>query len=161
MKNNTNITDSLTQLDELCSSGYAIALHISFTTPRFLFQSYSKDWMEVYSQEGLVLKDPTVLWGFSNTGFANWSDLKDIDDSGILPMAAKFGLKYGFTYSTDQNSSKTIASFARSDREFSDSEVAEISEISLNLHIHTANIEEFSAAEMGQLKAMSVQFTRG
>lgn len=153
--------NSLSRLDGFCTAGYAIALHISFTTPRFLFQTYNKDWMEIYSQEGLVLKDPTVLWGFSNTGVARWRDLEDIDDSKILPMAREFGLKYGFTYGIDQDSSRSIASFARSDRDFTDVEIETISAIALHLHNYTADITDPSADELSQLKKLSVNFTRG
>ncbi len=68
MDENTKIGQLLGELDDLCPSGYAIALHIRYTTPAFLFQTYPKEWMEYYSQNGLVLHDPTVRWGLANTG---------------------------------------------------------------------------------------------
>ncbi|MEE9388309.1 MAG: autoinducer binding domain-containing protein [Paracoccaceae bacterium] len=161
MENKPTITSSLARLDEICTAGYAIALHIEFTTPRFLFQTYSKDWMEMYSEKGLVLKDPTVLWGFSNTGIARWHDLEEIDDSGVLALAQKYGLKYGFTYAIDDNSSKSISSFARGDCDFADAELNEISDIVAYLHKQTSEIDEFSPHELRQLKSISVNFTRG
>jgi len=161
MKNSANIMGLLPRLDGLCTAGYAIALHISYTTPRFLFQTYAKDWMQVYSEKGLVLKDPTVLWGFSNTGVARWGDLEDIDHDGLLPLAREYGLKHGFTFAVDDTAGKSITSFARNDRDFSDDEVSEISEIVLDLHGRTADVDEFSADELALLKKLSVEFTRG
>jgi len=159
MKNSANIMGLLPRLDELCTAGYAIALHISYTTPRFLFQTYA--WMQMYSEKGLVLKDPTVLWGFSNTGVARWSNLEDIDHDGLLPLAREYGLKHGFTFAVDDDASKSITSFARKDRDFSDGEVSEISAIVLDLHQRTADVHEFSADELAFLKKLSVEFTRG
>ncbi len=161
MEDNNIIMDSLARLDVLCTSGYAVALHIRFTTPRFLFQTYNKDWMEIYSEKGLVLQDPTVLWGFSNTGVARWQDLEELDDNGILPMAKTFGLNYGFTFAIDQNASKSITSFARHDRDFTDAEVEEITTIAQEMHDYTAKIDDLSADEMKKLKKFSIEFTRG
>ncbi len=115
----------------------------------------------MYSEKGLVLKDPTVLWGFSNTGVARWHELEDIDDTGLLALAREFGLVFGFTFAIDQKSGKSITSFARSDRDFSEEEISEISAIIQKLHEHTADAHEFSANEMAQLKKLSVEFTRG
>jgi len=161
MQENHKMMQSLSQLDALCASGYAIALHISYTTPRFLFQTYSKDWMKKYSEQGLVLKDPTVLWGFTNIGVAKWSDLAPLDASGVLAQAKEFGLKYGFTYSVDLGSSKTIASFSRSDREFTDQEISDISDVVLELHRYTADIEELPTEDLAHLKKISVEYTHG
>ena len=161
MSENMNISKSLSRLDELCSSGYAIALHINYTTPRFLFQTYAKEWREIYSERGLVLKDPTVLWGFGNTGMTLWSDLETLDEDGVLAMARDYGLNYGFVYSVDQGTSKSITSFARADRDFSSEEIDEISNIVQSLHDQTADVDEISLQDRDELRNMSIEFTRG
>ena len=148
-------------IDSHCTAGYAIALHISFTTPRFLFQTYNKDWMDVYSENGLVLKDPTVLWGFSNTGVKRWNDLKEMDVNQVLPLARKYGLKYGFTFAIHQDDSRSIGSFARTDRDFSDQEIESLAAIATDLHAHTEKIKKLSNEELTQLKTLSVNYTRG
>ncbi len=116
--------------------------------------------MRVYSDKGFVLKDPTVLWGFNNTGVVKWSDLKDIDDAGILDLASEYGLNFGFTNSIDQGASKSISSFARSDRDFTEAETTEISEITAKLHRDTININSLSPLELEHLKKLSVEFTQ-
>jgi LuxR family transcriptional regulator len=57
----TEIRAVLSDLMTLAPTGYAAALHINFTTPAFLFQTYPTDWLAIYSQQGMVMKDPTVL----------------------------------------------------------------------------------------------------
>ncbi len=161
MKSELKIMPSLAQLDALCSSGYAIALHIRYTTPKFLFQTYDKEWMKTYSEKGLVLKDPTVMWGFGNTGIARWSDLTELDEAGVLTMANKYGLEHGFTFAIDSGESKSITSFARGDRDFTNVEIDKISGIVQELHDYTANIEKISPEEVEQLKNLSVDFTHG
>jgi len=156
-----NIPKTLSQLDGLCSAGYAIALHVRYTAPKFLFQTYPADWMEIYSQKGLVLKDPTVLWGFENTGTARWGELVNQDEGGVLEIASRFGLKHGFSAAVNRGEARSIASFARSDNDFSDAEIVEISDIFGELHDYFSEIEEISAAEQAKLKEMSIAFTRG
>jgi len=156
-----NIMDSLKHLDEMCPTGYAMALHIRYTTPRFLFQTYADEWKKIYSDQGLVLKDPTVIWGFGNSGVTRWSNLADIDEAGMLDLAKKYGLNFGFTYAIDLEDSKSIASFSREGAEFSDEQITEATEIALNIHNITADVDEFSADDLTQLKKMSIDFTHG
>ena len=156
-----NIMAAISRLDALCPAGYAMALHIRYTTPKFLFQTYDSQWREEYSKKGLVLQDPTVRWGFANTGTINWRDLKESDQARVLEQARAYGIEHGFTLSLERNNSKSITSFARGDREFSAAEIKEISEIVSELHSYTADIDEFSSVELAQLKQMSVDFTHG
>ena len=101
------------------------------------------------------------MWGFSNTGVARWHDLEDRDAHNILPMAREHGLNYGFTFAQEENSSRSISSFARSDRDFDDAEIAEISGIASNLHRQTADIKDLTENALQELKKLSVIYTRG
>lgn len=121
----TEIRSVLSDLTHLAPTGYAAALHINFTTPDFLFQTYPADWLAIYSQQGLVMKDPTVLWGFENLGTVRWSDLADIDPAGVMRAATKFGMNYGVTVAVEQGGTRSIASLSRGDREFSGDELAQ------------------------------------
>ncbi len=161
MDENTKISRLLGQLDDLCPSGYAIALHIRYTTPTFLFQTYPKDWMEYYSQNGLVLHDPTVRWGLTNTGTRYWHALRDDDAMGVFEKAEKFGMRYGFVRALMNGKSRTVASFARGDRDYSDDEVAQISEILDLLDRKTADPEALPADERAELKRLSINLTHG
>ena len=93
---------------------------ISFTTPTYLFQTYPKRWMDYYSSAGLVLHDPTVHWGLSNLGHIRWVDLEAIDPKGVLERAKDFGIMSGVAIAVLISGSRSIASFARADREYDD-----------------------------------------
>lgn len=161
MKNGLNITPMLAELDSLCRSGYAIALHIKFTTPTFLFQSYRKEWIDYYSQNGLVLHDPTVRWGFENNGTKLWSDLADDDSEGIFEKAAEYDINFGFVHAMEGQGSRSVASFSRDDREFSEAEQEEIIDILGKLHEVTANNDQLPVDEVAALKQLSITLTHG
>ena len=149
----------LEQLDAACPAGFAIALHIKFASPRYLFQSYSKEWIDYYSSHGFVLRDPTVLWGFQNIGHARWSALADMSDP-VMQKAAEYGLDFGFTTAILMSGSRTVASFARTDREFTDVEITEIDELVTQLHHDTLSAETLSPEDHAALKRLSILLTR-
>ncbi|MFV2052625.1 autoinducer binding domain-containing protein [Aliiroseovarius sp. YM-037] len=161
MDQQLSISPVLAKLDGLCPAGYAIALHIKFTTPTFLFQTYAQDWMDYYSQNGLVLHDPTVRWGFENTGTRVWKDLEAEDEHSVLKKARKHGLSHGFVAAHVGRGTRSVASFARSDRDFDDAEIAQISEMFVELHDETVDAEQLSAEEREALKQLSITLTHG
>jgi len=144
---------------EFAPTGYADALHINFTTPDFLFQTYPADWLAIYSQKGFVMKDPTVLWGFEDLGTVRWSDLIRNDHAGVMKEATKFGMKYGLTVAVEQGGSRSIASLSRKDREFTDVELALATEMISNLHNLTAQARTLTSETREILRQQSIQFT--
>lgn len=159
MDRQSDIREILRQLDEKCPGGYALALHIKFTTPRFLFQTYAAAWLDVYTQRGYVMTDPTVHWGFENSGTIRWSDLAHMDAAGVLSEAAGFGLVYGVCCATETEGSRSVASFARADREFTDEEMADLFEDVAHLHDMTSGWGSLSPQTAEELHSMSVRFT--
>lgn len=147
------------RLSEQSPSGFAIAFHIRYTTPDFLFQTYSKSWIDIYSQQGFVMHDPIVAWGFANTGTVRWSDLAKDDPMGVLEQAAPYGLRFGFAWAVDRDGHRSVAGFARPDREFTDAEIAAISHDVTILHAQTARGDALSPETREELKQMSVAFT--
>lgn len=144
---------------QFAPTGYAAALHINFTTPDFLFQTYPADWLAIYSQKGFVMQDPTVLWGFENLGTVRWSDLTRNDHAGVMKEATKFGMKYGLTVAVEQGGSRSIASLSRKDREFTDVELALATEMISNLHNLTAQARTLTSETREILRQQSIQFT--
>ncbi len=155
------ISAILKSLHDASPAGFAIALHVKFTAPRYLFQSYAKDWLDTYSRLGLVLHDPTVGWAFQNVGTTRWSDLAADDPRGVLEQAARHGLKFGTVIALVRNGSRTMASFARSDRESTDDEVAALKRDLEDLHDQTRTIEHLSPSVHETLKQMSIYLTHG
>lgn len=153
------IASVLGELQISAPSGYAIALHVQFTTPTYLFQTYPESWSDYYSAAGLVMQDPTVAWAFEHTGTIRWRDLVDADSAGVFRAAADHGLTFGFTLSQDRDGSRSLSSFSRGDRDFSDAEIAAIEALADELHDLTANGASLSLNTREHLRDMSVRFT--
>ncbi|MFT5650738.1 MAG: LuxR family transcriptional regulator [Yoonia sp.] len=149
----------LGEMKQIATAGFALALHVRFTTPTFLFQTYEKDWLNYYSQNGFVMSDPTVAWGFENTGAVKWSELAKQDTMNVLKKAAEFGLKFGMTCGVEVDGSRSIGSFSRTDREFDAAETKSLVGLMGTLHTLTANVETISPETSAALRTMSVQFT--
>lgn len=142
-------------------AGFAAALHIRLSTPRYMFQGYPRNWVDAYSREGMVINDPTALWGFQNSGAVRWSEMGMPDPQRIMERAAQeAGLRFGFTAATQKDGSRSIASFARSDREPTDAELAQGRERLELLHCGTRTLETLSPEEHTRLREIAVQVTR-
>lgn len=158
-RSNDSIVTLLQEMRQESPAGFAAALHISFTSPRYLFQSYPQDWMEYYTKHGLVLRDPTVRWGFENTGSIRWSTLTDDASAEMMATASEYGLRFGVTIALVEEGSRTVASFARADREFADPEIARLNGLIVQLHHLTIDGEKLSPVDHDKLKQMSVLLT--
>ena len=159
MEQKTEIKRILTSLQAASPSGFAIAFHIRFTTPDFLFQTYPKAWIDRYSEQGMVMKDPIVRWGFGQTGAIRWSKLEQDDEFGVIAQSRDFDMNYGIASAIEDGGSRSVAGFARSDREFTDAEIATLGESLAELHALTANKDGMSDALRDYLQEMSVKFT--
>ncbi|MHC0054296.1 helix-turn-helix transcriptional regulator [Actibacterium sp. D379-3] len=145
----------LRMLDPLAPKGFNIGLHIRFTSPLMTFQSYDPTWLSHYTENGYVLRDPMVAWGFSTTGATRWSNENIPDPFGILKEAERFGLRYGVTISWGPIGSRTIASVARADREFEDAEIEQVQGIVHRLHDMTEPPQELTSAQIEALKCIA------
>ena len=161
MTNETDISEIVSELKTIAPAGFAMAFHVRFTTPTFLLQSYPADWIAYYSQNGLVMHDPTVHWGFENTGAINWSDLADRDPAGVIAQAADYGLTYGMTYAANRSDSLTVTSFARSDRPFTVQEQQRLQSGVDRIHDATLNSDSLDPGFVERLKRMSITTTHG
>lgn len=151
------ISSILGELGPMTPAGYILGMHQQYTTTKFMFQTYKKTWLEYYSKNGLVMSDPTVAWCFENTGTLRWSDLDD--PAGVMKAAADNGLSYGAIYATVDGGSRSMAGFARNDREFTDDEIDQMVVLVDRLHAATADQAQLSEETVKQLKNMSIMVT--
>lgn len=147
---------ALTRLVKRSPAGLAIGLHLEYIAPRHLFRTYPRCWDETYSARGLVLHDPTVIWGLSEVGIIAWSELHGRDDAGVFAQAARFGMAFGITISIDCGGSRSLGSFARPDREFSAREVTALEDDFTILHRLTNLAYRADTATLAKLKDLSV-----
>lgn len=151
------ISETLGKLHKLAPGGYALGFHLEYTTPKFVFQTYPKAWLDHYSRNGLIMMDPMVAWGFENIGTQRWSSLDD--SAGVLEMAGNYGMKYGVVIVTASDDSRSIGGFARSDREFTDEEIAELEADVIAIHEDTADTAKLDPETVEHLKKMSIMVT--
>jgi LuxR family transcriptional regulator len=148
----------LARLSAIATSGYFIGLHIRFASPLMTFQTYDQRWTDHYTERAYALRDPMIAWGFSATGVARWSEITIPDPFGIMAEAASFGLRYGAQVACGPISSRTIAGCARSDREFTDSELAGIEAIILRLHAMTEPPDSLTPAQVEALRCIAAGY---
>lgn len=118
----------------MAPEGYFIGFRISSVKALSRYITYSSAWQEYYRSHSLMLRDPVVAWALSKTGSCRWSELPIPDPFGILEKASRHGLRYGLVVSLGKLTSRTIAGFARQDREFLDAEIQRIEAIIKRLH---------------------------
>lgn len=145
----------LKNLASFATAGYFIGLHIRFTSPLFTFQTYDQRWIDHYTENGYVLRDPMTAWGFSRTGWIRWSDPALMDPFGLFREAAEFGLNYGVTVACGPIKSRTIASFSRPDREFRDDEIDRIERKVLRLHDLSEPPDALTEAQIEALRMIA------
>ncbi len=150
----------LSGFSDLSSAGYAIGLHLEFTTSKYIFQKYPKPWMDEYTRRGFLLSDPTVRWGVENLGWARWSNLTAIDDAGVLSAAAGFGLKYGVSISVEGCGGRSLGSFASDTQEFSEEAIDMLSSRLSRMHELTAEIDPDTADDRS-LKKLAAAMAHG
>ncbi|RJE78870.1 autoinducer binding domain-containing protein [Paracoccus sp. JM45] len=155
MSSRADINAGLARLGKISQSGYFVGLHIRFAAPLMQFQTYPESWSEFYSENGYALRDPTIAWGFSTTGACRWSALPIPDPFNILREAANHGLTFGLTVAHGPISSRTIASFARPDRELTDNEIEDISVTIERLHDITEPPASLTKAQKEALRCIA------
>lgn len=124
----------LAKLRELAPAGFALGLHVRFAAAHIMVQTYPREWIDLYTSNGYLLCDPMVFWAFGNSGACRWSELLYPDPHRIMEQAAAHGLRYGVAVSHGAVASRSFGGFARSDREFTDGEIALVEATVAELH---------------------------
>lgn len=153
-KVSTDVAAQLAKLASHCDTGFALAVHIRFTSPSLLYQTYAKDWINHYSQNGLMMQDPTVHWGLSHLGGTAWSALRASDPAGVIAAAETFGLTNGMIYAVGPATSRTLCGYTKSGAAFTPAQVADCEAIVDEIHALTEGIEHFSDTDLAALRAL-------
>ena len=143
------------RLSDIAPGGFFFSLHIRFAMPLLNHQTYPKGWTDLYTREAYALRDPIIAWGFSQVGTQRWSEIEIPDPFGILEQARDFGMQFGFAVSCGPMSSRTIASAARPDREFTDGEIDEFGKLITQLHNITEPPKSLTDAQIEALRCIA------
>lgn len=149
------IAQGLGRLNAVSDRGFALAIHIRYTRPTLLYQTYDQAWADHYSEKGLMLSDPVVHWGLTNSGWVEWSSLTDRDPEGVIAAAVAHGLTHGWTYSVGSASSRTIAGLPRSTA-YATADRVYLSGIIDEIHALTEDFDKFPLAEQDTLRGLTL-----
>ncbi len=147
--------DVLQELHAFAPAGFYIALRVSFAFPLEEINALPEDWIRHYAKNSFMLVDPTIRWAYANSGLIRWHELQDEDTEGLLQQARNFGMAYGVTISFQDELKlgvRSFGSFARNDRDFSDQELAMISDRLKKFHLHSAPPDNITEAELEALQ---------
>lgn len=154
-RKDVTIAKLLGDLGALCDRGYALAVHIRYTRPTLLYQTYAQDWGDHYSEKGYMLSDPTVHWGLANVGAVDWTDLVDQDSEGVIADARNHGLINGWTYAVGPALSRSLGSMTRS-APFTAAERARCCAIIDEIHNLTDGFDSLPTAQQERLRNLPV-----
>jgi LuxR family transcriptional regulator len=143
------------KLATLAPKGYSAGLHIRFAAPLIYVRTYDEAWTKIYDENAYALRDPLVFWGLGIKGCTRWSEIRLPDPFNILGQARLHGLVFGAVVSTGPITSRTIVGLARNDREYTDEEMREVSEIVRRLHIAAEPPTELTPAQIEALRLLS------
>ncbi|MEO1537648.1 MAG: autoinducer binding domain-containing protein [Pseudomonadota bacterium] len=142
-------------LSRLAPCGFSAGLHIRFACPLIYVRTYSPAWTKIYDENAFALRDPIIFWGVGVKGQIRWSAIELPDPFDILDQAKQFGLKFGAAVSCGPITSRSIVGIARSEREFTDDEIAEVAEIAQRLHNAAEPPAELTPAQIEALNLLA------
>lgn len=152
---------TLRRLMDECPTGFAVGIDIRFASPRFFFQSYPQEWIDIYTAEGLLLEDPTVRWGLATSGIADWADLEADDPMRVIGRARGYGMHFGRTWASHHDGISSVGSFTKGARDFTQEEVESVSRLLERLQCALVNAEELGEEFEERMRDMSVVFSMG
>jgi LuxR family transcriptional regulator len=155
MAPNKQLAELYEDLDALAPEGFAVGLHIRFASPLIYYSRYPAEWVEYYNTNSYYLRDPLVFWGIGTVGTARWSEIPLPDPFGVLKKAAAHGMIYGAVASYGPITSRSMTGICRSDREFSDSELEILTEITVRLHIEAKPPSDLTKAQTEALQCIA------
>lgn len=128
------IDAELARIAQIATAGYFVALRNRGTSPLMAFQTYPQAWIDEYTDNAYVLRDPITTWALTVGGTIRWSSPFLPDPFRIFAKAAARGLTYGASIAIGPIGALTICSVARADRELTDDEIAALRAIVTGLH---------------------------
>jgi len=148
-------SDVVPELFAIAPAGFYVALRVGFAYPVEEQNELPAGWVARYTERGLMLQDPIMHWVYENSGTSRWSEIGIEDPRRVFEQAERFGLVYGAVVCcVDEGpaAQRSFGSFARGDREFSDSEISDLYEHIRALHQSMAPPTNLTRAELQALR---------
>jgi LuxR family transcriptional regulator, quorum-sensing system regulator SdiA len=142
-------------LEYLAPAGYHLGLRWRFGQPQMQLSTIPDAWAQEYTENAYVLRDPLIAWAVTKAGAIRWSDLELPDHFGILERASAHGLNFGVSFSIGERQSRTILALCRSDREFTDEEMAWGHAVGTVLHRKTGDGKTLTIGQRNALRMIA------
>jgi LuxR family transcriptional regulator, quorum-sensing system regulator SdiA len=140
-------------------AGHYAALRLGFFSPEEELNTFSAEWVNHYTINGLALHDPLMRWIYSGSGARRWSELSIPDPMGVLAAYDAFGMRYGAVIcvtADEERPRRTFGYFARDDRELSTRELLELEATLRAAHFHKAEEDQpLTRAQTDALRLLS------
>lgn len=146
---------SSVDLRVLAPAGYYVALRVGFHFPTEELNGLPDAWVEEYTRRRFLIFDPINHWVYAWTGAVRWSEIDLPDPRGVLAAARLHGLNYGIAVShvdPDSSGQRSFGHFCRSDREFTDAEIAHLRAEVEHRHRRLAPPANLTVAELEVLR---------
>lgn len=147
--------DLKTNLEQIADVGYYLALRVGFAFPAEEINALPRDWVDHYTIQRYMLADPVIKWVYANTGVIRWDEIDIADPRNVMVAAKGFGLQYGAAACCFDGSSdgrRSFGTFVRSDRPFTDEELAELEAVLGQLHDDKSPPTNLTDAELEALR---------
>ncbi|MGR3592059.1 MAG: autoinducer binding domain-containing protein [Limimaricola soesokkakensis] len=159
MQTATIVIDSLSRLKKIATAGFAVGLHLRFTSAAYMFECYPPEFRELYARQGWLMRDPTVRWSMQEQGVKRWPEFEATDDTGLLALAREYGLTFGHSHSIHEGANFSLGGFSRSDRDFTDAEIEEVGQLLRRLHDATRSRAPLGAEAHERIRDMAIVAT--
>ncbi|MGC9370342.1 MAG: autoinducer binding domain-containing protein [Paracoccaceae bacterium] len=135
-------------------AGHYVALRVGFAYPVIDTNAFPADWVSTYTAEGLMLHDPVMHWIHGHSGAIRWSEVDLPDPKNVLGRAAEAGLRFGVAVSCSdpRTGQRSYGLFARTDREFTATEIRVLEGRVRRLHALSVPPANLTQAEIEALR---------
>lgn len=117
----------LEEVRKIATSGFVLAINVSWAGPEYLHSEYPAEWREIYEDKNYFMFDPVFYWTLNNKGMKRWSEVGYPDPMGIAAKAKAYGLCFGAVFSEKVQGRRSFFTVCRPDREFTAPEMTKLS----------------------------------
>lgn len=149
-----NFDSETSSLRFLGDSGFILAFNMTFRGPEYLHSEYPIEWQDIYEERNYFFVDPVLVWSVTKTGNKRWSDIKLPDIRGVMKEALAYDLRYGAAFSRKAVGKRSFLTISRSDREFTDEEMAFLSDKFDMMVDHVVGQSNLTEKELDALRGL-------
>jgi len=142
------------RIREMTSAGFVVGLQIKWAGPAHWHNEFDPEWAETYQKRNYFISDPIFYYARLYEGARRWSEVPFPDVGSVQKKGAKFGLNYGVIIPKKHQRVMSFLSVGKSEREFTDDEIDELSAMLDRWISELGSIEEVPEISLAVLRLM-------